>query len=255
MKPFNKSTQAEFIINEFLTLKLEDNKTNIYIKNELFIQCKYLLLNLPKDYHSDDINSIDDLKEKLGISSEKESIIVKIKPEMEYWAHCSNLQVWNEYGYNSRLLDKNLAFPLLEKLSKAGDSLAKLALKEEIVERLRNGNEKVTEYLLNEGYDKYLTREDLLLGILDNNELETLKAIENCIGNDFSLVSKLEQFHFENHINNHFLIKNGHINSLDICWSQPQEKDLPNSILQLKDLNVLQVSGEILYEHIQSPWA
>ena len=34
----------EFIINEFLKLKLEDEKTIIYVKNQRLIQCKYLLL-------------------------------------------------------------------------------------------------------------------------------------------------------------------------------------------------------------------
>ena len=36
----------EFSINEFLKLKLEKNKTVIYIAGEPFKQCKYLLLNI-----------------------------------------------------------------------------------------------------------------------------------------------------------------------------------------------------------------
>ena len=32
----------DFIINDFLTLKLEEGKTNIYVNSELFEQCKYL---------------------------------------------------------------------------------------------------------------------------------------------------------------------------------------------------------------------
>ncbi len=37
----------EFNVNEYITLKLEDGRTNIYIKGELFRQCKFLLLNIP----------------------------------------------------------------------------------------------------------------------------------------------------------------------------------------------------------------
>lgn len=38
---------SEFTINNFVSLKLEDGKTNIYILGEEFIQCKYLLMNIP----------------------------------------------------------------------------------------------------------------------------------------------------------------------------------------------------------------
>ena len=36
-----------FKVNEHLTLKLEGNETNIYVNYKKFIQCKYLLLNIP----------------------------------------------------------------------------------------------------------------------------------------------------------------------------------------------------------------
>jgi len=39
----------KFQINQYITLKLEYNKTAIYINNERFINCKYLLLNIPID--------------------------------------------------------------------------------------------------------------------------------------------------------------------------------------------------------------
>jgi hypothetical protein len=39
----------EFIINDNLKLKLEQGRTNIYVKNRQFRQCMFLLLNIPID--------------------------------------------------------------------------------------------------------------------------------------------------------------------------------------------------------------
>ena len=45
-----KEKVPEFRINEYLTLKLEeDGKTFIYVAGKLFRQCKYLLINIPVD--------------------------------------------------------------------------------------------------------------------------------------------------------------------------------------------------------------
>ena len=60
----------EFTINEFVTLKLEEGSTNIYVLGEEFIQCKYLLMNIPVQNIEiyDEIDSIDDASEKLDKS-------------------------------------------------------------------------------------------------------------------------------------------------------------------------------------------
>ena len=39
----------EFKINDYLSLKLTDGNTNIYVKGRLFQQCKFLLLNILVD--------------------------------------------------------------------------------------------------------------------------------------------------------------------------------------------------------------
>ena len=36
----------EFKVNEYITLKLEGGKTNIYVKSQLFNQCKFLFINI-----------------------------------------------------------------------------------------------------------------------------------------------------------------------------------------------------------------
>lgn len=75
-----------------------------------------------------------------------------ITPEQEFWGHCSNIQTWVEYDYDTRILMSNLSFPLLRELAKLGDLKAKKVYKEEIAQRLESGYPSVVQYLVNQGY-------------------------------------------------------------------------------------------------------
>jgi len=113
----------EFSINEFLALRLEDGITNIYIEGKLFEQCKFLLINIPaKSVETiSDIQSVDEAATVLDRSMEgKDPYTFDIPPEVEFWAHCSNIQVWYENNYDTRLIHSNLAFPLLRYLIEEG---------------------------------------------------------------------------------------------------------------------------------------
>ena len=103
---------SEFTVNSYLTLKLEDDKTNIYINNEKFIQCKYLLLHLSdsREKNLEDIDSIDAVAEMLDHSLESINNNNKniLDPKLEFWGHCSNLQAWFENDYDTRLLHSNI---------------------------------------------------------------------------------------------------------------------------------------------------
>jgi len=163
-----KAIFSKFKVNKYITLQLENGidgmETVIYIEGIRFKQCKFLLLNIPVDKikSSDDINSIDEAAERLDRSMESNGIYpYEIPPETEFWAHCSNLQVWAESNYNTRLLKSDLAFPLLKKLTEAGDPLANKVFREEIAKRFENGHRQVQEYLLEEGYMSYLSEEEL----------------------------------------------------------------------------------------------
>lgn len=120
-------------------MKLESGKTNIYVKGQLFRCCKFLTLNIPVERISsfEEIESVDEVAEKQGqffkgISAKK----LNIPPEVEFWGHCSNLQVWAENNYNTRLLHHNLIFPLLYRLTHIGDPIAIEVFKEEIAKTL-----------------------------------------------------------------------------------------------------------------------
>ncbi|HEC41019.1 hypothetical protein LCGC14_0685730 [marine sediment metagenome] len=107
----------EFRVNNLISLRLEDNKTILYVNNQEFKQCKYLLLDIPDDEIEDvqEVKSIDEAAEILDNSMEYDKL--GILPEEEFTAHCSNLQAWVENHYNTDLLHRNLAFPLLKILS------------------------------------------------------------------------------------------------------------------------------------------
>ncbi|MBY9020436.1 MAG: leucine-rich repeat domain-containing protein [Candidatus Lokiarchaeota archaeon] len=170
----------EFKINDYLTLKLQNNRTNIYVKNKIFTQCMYLLLNIPvdriRDY--DPIDSIDEAAEVLDRSLEGSRSPPLITPEEEFVGHCSNIQFWAENDYDTRILHRNLAFPLLRRLSDVGDPLAKKKFKEEIALRYSSGHSTVITFLNQNGYLKYLSSEELGC-LLDDNKLPILVEISN----------------------------------------------------------------------------
>lgn len=184
----------EFKVNNYITLKLEENKTNLYIRNKEFLQCKYLLLNFPiiEAKSVNEINSVDEVSERMENQRIEETGYVP--PEIEFWGHCSNLQVWNENNYNSRLLHRTIAFPLLNELTRIGDSLAKRILKEEIAKRFASNHFQTMEFLLNEGYLDILNAEELKI-VIENSNLnsQTFDSIKKYIAsNMLSELKKIE---------------------------------------------------------------
>jgi len=159
-----QNSVRRFKVNEFITLKLENNTTNIYVNNKPFDQCKHLLLNLDSQSLEkyDSISSIDEAVDVVtnyhyGYLYGEDVI----PPETEFWGHCSNLQAWFEHDYDTRLLHRNIAFPLLKRLTEVGDPIAKKRFKEEIVQRFLSGHLGVMQFLIGENYLDYLNREDI----------------------------------------------------------------------------------------------
>lgn len=210
----------EFIINEFLSLKLRGSKTFIYIKDKRFIQCNYILLSIPIDDQYNLINSIDELIDGLDPVLEETSNI--LSPETEFWAHSSNLQAWAEYAYNTDLLDSKMSFPLLKELTKVGDLQAKRVFKEEVAKRLMRGDLIVTAYLIEIGCLESLTYEEIELLVTS----EECKLFEN-IFNEFKNV-KSEHFHEADYI----------YNNVGKYFSKPIEQKL-KQILKTENLEDL----------------
>lgn len=182
-------SEKEFIINQYITVKLEAKETVIYIEGERFQQCKALLLNIPIDdlEKFSEIESIDEVAEMLNwdVDEGQEGVVYDIPPETEFFGHCSNLQAWYEHGYNINLLHTNLAFPLLQKLTDIGDPLAKKVFREEIIKKIASGDPSVIKFLNNQRYFDYLDDHDYNLDFEYPKELSqsdffmTLMKIDN----------------------------------------------------------------------------
>jgi hypothetical protein len=174
---YREEILKSYQINEFLEVKLvkinyvfqtENGKkprvkyiSEIYINSVEFIQCMFLLLEIPKeDPRQEIVDSIDEAEKYYSKDLEYNKKRYKIDPETEFWAHCSNLQAWAENEYNTRILHRNIAFPLLKKLTEVGDPKAKKRFKEEIAERYEKGGKQVQIFLEQEGYLNFLTKEE-----------------------------------------------------------------------------------------------
>lgn len=165
-----------FKVNDFLTLKLINNKTVIYVSDKPFLTCKYLLMNIiPKSYNEyNDIESIDEAAESLNHDLELRNRF-SIPPEVEFWGHCSNLQAWADNNYDTRLLHSNLAFPLLKRLTEVGDPQAKKVFKDEIAKRFSSGYLPVMRSLVYEEYLNYLNIEEVKM-LLETNKHQISKS-------------------------------------------------------------------------------
>ena len=190
---FNSNIK-EFKVNKRILLRLEGKNTVIYVDDKRINICKRLFIVIPekstKTY--DEIDSIDEASELYNqylidnkIYKEENgkllasSYTYDIPPEAEFWGHCSNIQAWVEYNYDTRLLHSHLSFPLLKELMKAGDPIAKRVFKEEIATRFLKGYISVKEYLVKEKFLNFLNTEELiciceeylkLLEVLNYNE-------------------------------------------------------------------------------------
>ncbi len=190
----------KFRVNDYIELRLEQGKTQIYVGGRSFLKCKYVLLINPHERTEQwDIDSIDEAMNKLGQQLENRPPLDKwgrprplenpitpqdigITPEEEFWAHCSNLQAWVENDYDTRIIHSNLAFPLLRELAKVSAPLAEFRLKEEIIKMLEREYQPTIEYLADMCYWLYLTEEEILTTRLKLDEVEAVYELERLIG-------------------------------------------------------------------------
>ncbi|TFF93052.1 MAG: hypothetical protein EU543_04500 [Promethearchaeota archaeon] len=244
------SPKKEFRVNEYLQLRLEKPfdpryerlRTNIYVDGKFFRSCKYLLLNIPVETSDkfDDVNSIDEAAERLDKSDERlEGWEPKIPPEVEFWGHCSNLQVWHEHNYDTRLLHSNLAFPLLKRLTETGDIMAKQVFKEEIFKRLERGYMPVIEYLRLEGYFHLLTHEELIAALLESKEANAILELESNIGEKFGIELNDRTHTYASEEPNNIVIKNKHVIALKLFINLQEE--IVKSLKKFRKIEILQI--------------
>lgn len=240
----------EFKINEYLFLRMydDDGITRIYVSGTPFIQCKFLLLNINVDEVSalDEIESIDEAAEMLDASMEEGvgAYRFNIPPKTEFWGHCSNLQVWYEHDYDIRFLRSNLAFPLLRRLTEAGDPLAKKVFVEEIMKRFENGTETTREFLELEGFLRHLPLEVQLHIALNDNDYNTLMELSEKIFTD--RLHPIMDILLHNIDEGNIKIENKQIIEFNLRNSKMQ--GFPKSILKFKFLRILSLRDNKLKE-------
>ena len=158
---FSRLKKHIYKINKYLTLKLKNDETVIYIAGQPFEICKHLIINIPVE-QVNDIESIDEVVDGYGEDIEYRFYTheVELTPKEIFKGHCSNLQVWAENGYDTCLLGSNLAFPLLKRLTEVGDLKASSVFKDEIRKRFGSLYAPVQQYLICEGYLKYFSKSE-----------------------------------------------------------------------------------------------
>lgn len=91
----------EYQINKYITLRLERNNTVIYVNNERFDVCHFLLVNIPTKIVGsyDTIESIDEVADRLGWTDDGQEFDDDylqdaeehyIDSETEFFGHCSS---------------------------------------------------------------------------------------------------------------------------------------------------------------------
>jgi hypothetical protein len=225
----------EFHINQYLSLRLKQDETIIYVAGEPFRQCKFLLLNIPISEMStfDEIESIDEAAEKINEKAEREIRKIEIPPEVEFWGHCSNLQVWYEHGYDTRLIHSNLAFPLLKKLTEAGDPQAKKVFKSEILKRYRDGSERTRGYLADEGFLEYITDDEQLNCLLDTDNFIALTELVEEVWSERDPYEVIFELYGEDRMK----LENRKV--VELYLSNLGLTEFPKAIIYLKNLEVL----------------
>jgi hypothetical protein len=243
----------EFKVNKFIKLKLEKEKTNIYVNDRLFNQCKYILTRKkPQDLEEllkfDSIDelksgSIDKITKNLDHSLENiEPELIDIPIETRFWVHCSNLQVWAENNYDTRLLHTNLAFPLLQRLMKAGDPIAKRVFKEEVAKRFASNYPPVINFLTENGYDYYLSREEFFNSILSHNQADTMIELENIMDMRYNLDDTInKQFRAFNGEKVYFAVENRNVAELELNYNETHPEHLLDLVHNFYSLKILYI--------------
>ena len=245
----------EFKVNDYITLKLEDNETIMYIGGEKKNFCCGVLVNISGDsspYFSGNSGSVDYIIDSKKYKSSWRELDIKkqISPEEGFWAFCSNLQVWVENDYNTDLLHYEAAIPILNELVKVGDSLARKVYKKEILRRIKHGTYWTSAFLKYEGYlEKVnLTETELIEGALNLDEAQALLQIAErteqkyILGTSFDNDEVRERPNFRNLMDPelYFAVDDGHIRELEIELTKEHRK-IPEELLCFPNLMILHI--------------
>ena len=172
----------EIKIDDFITLKLEEDKIWIYVGGKPYRPCSYILAKKSIDAIMDDAlgsRNIEFLTEKMDHSLEGQNDLIKLDTQL--WAYASSLKTWVENGLNTDLLPANFIIPLLRRLSEAGNMRAKEVFSKEILKKFKSLHENTIIFLIEEEYIQFLESEEIQQ-LFHNDEFLNclLLIIQNC---------------------------------------------------------------------------
>ena len=158
--PFEKAiVRTEFWINQFITLRLMDfgegtEITLICVNGKRF---NVFIFSLEEAYEI-----LRDTNTYCCMDEAYRDLIVNIKgnffnvdSDTIFWNYCDYIKAWIDHDYDTRLLLKDDAFPILKALYEARGTKAREVFKLEIIKRFLSGYFPVITYLISEGYLKY----------------------------------------------------------------------------------------------------
>lgn len=152
----------EFKVNEYLSAKLVEGKVQIYVRDKYASMCTYVKTDIEATEMIEltEMEPLDDAVERIRADKGLNALKIEISPEDEFWAICSNMQVWAEHDYDTRLLSLTISFSLLKRLADVGDPIAQKAFKKEIFKRLQSDSKNVIRYLISQTLISVLEPED-----------------------------------------------------------------------------------------------
>lgn len=126
----------EFKVNDYIMLKLEEERTRIYVSGEFADTCIYNPFN--------ENNSTYDLD-----------------PELLFSKYCSDFKIWVENEYDTSLLNYKNAFSVLEVLKNIGDPIANKLFRKEIIKTFNSANQQAILYLIKCKYNNQVDKKEI----------------------------------------------------------------------------------------------
>jgi len=166
---------------------------------------------------------------------------------VEFWVHCSNIQAWADFNYDTRILQDYLAFGILKKLTDNEVKDALIIFKEEIIKRLKSGWEHILFFFLEENYiTSYLSEDDLFSSLLNQEEARAMKVIAKYTKFDYTLTADIEDFYnkhpstFRTEGKLYFSIENSFVSGLEIQLNEYNQYII-NCLFKLPRLDQLYI--------------
>ena len=239
--------EEEFKINEFIELRLIYSKTLIFICGDPFLTCQKVTLDIKSSSFEmyGNFKTIDDIIDHYKLNTLADSNI-HISPLEEFWVHCSNMQAWAESNYSSRILTKNLSFPILKELADRGVRQFESLLRLEIIERLKLGGLRTLRFFIedDENYLSYLNENEIfdsLIVIEESNlmrEISHYNIIEYTLTTSVRDARRFQSLRTPNRLL--FCVRDNHITEIEILISEDNYSvQYARVLCNLKDLKQL----------------